>query len=149
VTTKWRLLALFCTGRVARYSVIGSVAGALGVLAASIPEYLTGWAEISRTSAMQLMFALYAVLEAIALMLYRPLSPAIEAAVEETPKAPLQQSRRLVYGLAALFGMDSFGTGFLVQSLLALTACMDPTAPADARCRKNVVVRSFVFFGGD
>ena len=38
----------------------------------------------------------------------------------EVPSAPLQQSRRLVYGLAALFGMDSFGTGFLVQSLLAL-----------------------------
>jgi len=26
------------------------------------------------------------------------------------------------------------------------TACIDPTAPKDARCRKNVVVRSFVFF---
>jgi hypothetical protein len=26
------------------------------------------------------------------------------------------------------------------------TACIDPTAPPDARCRKNVVVRSFVFF---
>jgi hypothetical protein len=26
------------------------------------------------------------------------------------------------------------------------TACIDPTAPADARCRKNIVVRSFVFF---
>ena len=26
------------------------------------------------------------------------------------------------------------------------TACVDPTAPADARCRKNVVVRTFVFF---
>ncbi len=26
------------------------------------------------------------------------------------------------------------------------TACIDPTAPADARCRKNVVVRSYVFF---
>jgi hypothetical protein len=26
------------------------------------------------------------------------------------------------------------------------TACVDPTARADARCRKNVVVRSFVFF---
>ena len=26
------------------------------------------------------------------------------------------------------------------------TACIDHTAPADARCRKNVVVRSFVFF---
>ena len=26
------------------------------------------------------------------------------------------------------------------------TACIDPTAPANARCRKNVVVRSYVFF---
>ena len=26
------------------------------------------------------------------------------------------------------------------------TACVDPTAPADAPCRKNLVVRSFVFF---
>ena len=26
------------------------------------------------------------------------------------------------------------------------TACIDPTAPLNARCRKNVVVRSFVFF---
>jgi hypothetical protein len=26
------------------------------------------------------------------------------------------------------------------------SACIDPTAPADAPCRKNVVVRSFVFF---
>ncbi len=26
------------------------------------------------------------------------------------------------------------------------TACIDPTAPGDARCRKNVVVRSYVFF---
>jgi len=26
------------------------------------------------------------------------------------------------------------------------SACIDPTAPADARCRKNVVVRAYVFF---
>ena len=26
------------------------------------------------------------------------------------------------------------------------SACIDPTAPANARCRKNIVVRSFVFF---
>jgi hypothetical protein len=26
------------------------------------------------------------------------------------------------------------------------TACIDPTVPTNARCRKNVVVRSFVFF---
>src|SRR5213078_5302034 len=54
----------------------------------------------------------------ISLVLDRPLSPAIEA--EATSHKPLGQSKRLVYGMAALFGMDSFGTGFLVQSLLAL-----------------------------
>jgi predicted MFS family arabinose efflux permease len=53
------------------------------------------------------------------MLLYRPLSSAVESE-DTTPTAPLQRSRRLVYGLAALFGMDSFGTGFLVQSLLAL-----------------------------
>jgi predicted MFS family arabinose efflux permease len=67
---------------------------------------------------MQLMFGLYAGLGLVALLLYRPLSVAVEMA-EEALKAPLQESKRLVYGIAA-FGMDSFGTGFLVQSLLAL-----------------------------
>jgi predicted MFS family arabinose efflux permease len=65
------------------------------------------------------MFGIYAGLGLIALLLYRPLSSAVEMA-DEAPKTPLQQSKGLVYGMAGLFGMDSFGTGFLVQSLLAL-----------------------------
>src|SRR6266566_8412788 len=113
VGPRWRT-ALF-----ARYSVIGSLAGALGVLAASFPEMAVVWTGWTRSMSMQFMFALYAALGVVAMLLYRPLSPAIEMA-SEVPVAPLQQSRRLVYGLAALFGMDSFGTGFLVQSLLAL-----------------------------
>src|SRR6266478_2002772 len=107
------------TALFARYSVIGSLAGALGVLAASFPDLATVWTGWTRATSMQFMFALYAALGVVAMLLYRPLSPAIEMA-SEVPVAPLQQSRRLVYGLAALFGMDSFGTGFLVQSLLAL-----------------------------
>ena len=102
----------------ARYSVIGSLAGALGVLAASAPDFAADW-HIGRLGVMQLMFVFYAVLGVITLLLYRPLSPAIETATASSHK-PLQKSKRLVYGLAALFGMDSFGTGFLVQSLLAL-----------------------------
>ena len=102
----------------ARYSVIGSLAGALGVLAASAPDFAVDW-NIGRIGVMQLMFVFYAALGFVTLLLYRPLSPAIEAA-ETTSHEPLQKSKRLVYGLAALFGMDSFGTGFLVQSLLAL-----------------------------
>ena len=103
----------------ARYSVIGSVAGALGTLAAAAPDWAADWGGVTRLGAMQAMFAAYAGLGLVTLILYRPLTPAIEAK-QATRAKPLQQSKRLVYGLAALFGMDSFGTGFLVQSLLAL-----------------------------
>ena len=107
------------TALFARYSVVGSVAGALGILAAAGPDLAVSWTGCAPAAAMQAMFGLYAVLGIISLLLYRPLTPAIEANYE-APPAPLNQSRRLVNGMAALFGMDSFGTGFLVQSLLAL-----------------------------
>ena len=107
------------TALFARYSLIGSIAGALGILAAAAPDLAVNWAGCSHATAMQLMFGFYGVLGIVALLIYRPLSPGVEATFE-APAAPLQQSRRLVYRMAALFGMDSFGTGFLVQSLLAL-----------------------------
>jgi len=107
------------TALFARYSVIGSLAGAVGVPSAAVPDLLTAWSGWPRTIAIQSMFVLYAVLGIVALLLYRPLSAAVEVP-DDVPHRPLQQSKRLVYGLAALFGMDSFGTGFLVQSLLAL-----------------------------
>ena len=107
------------TALFARYSVIGSLAGAAGVLAAAIPDVAAGWSGFDRVTAVQAMFVAYGLFGVASLLLYRPLSIAVEAA-EEIPKAPLGPSRRLVYGLAALFAMDSLGTGFLVQSLLAL-----------------------------
>src|ERR1700720_2152405 len=107
------------TALFARYSVIGACATALGVLAAALPDFATAWTGCSRSAAMQLMFGLYAVLGLAAFLLYRPLSPAIEIA-DKASEAPLGPPQKLVYGMAALFGMDSFGTGFLLQSLLAL-----------------------------
>ena len=107
----------------ARYSVIGSLAGALGTLAAAAPDLVAGWSGAGRLAVIQAMFLAYAAFGIVTLWLYRPLSPAIEVPKELAEAAhtkPLGQSKRLVYGLAALFGMDSFGTGFLVQSLLAL-----------------------------
>ncbi|HYM74093.1 MAG TPA: MFS transporter [Stellaceae bacterium] len=107
------------TALFARYSVIGSVAGALGVLAASSPDLLAGVWPTGKIGAIRAMFVAYTLFGLMTLALYRPLSGAIEAQAAP-PLAPLGPSKRLVYGLAALFGMDSFGTGFLVQSLLAL-----------------------------
>jgi predicted MFS family arabinose efflux permease len=107
------------TALFARYSLVGSIAGALGVLAASAPDYAALWLGWTHIAAMQAMFALYGILGLLTLFFYKPLSPAVEPA-QQAPPAPLRQSKGLVLGLAALFGMDSFGTGFFVQSLLAL-----------------------------
>jgi hypothetical protein len=92
------------TALFARYSVIGSCATALGVLASAFPDAATAWTGCTRTAAMQAMFALYAVLGLVAFLLYRPLSPVVEIA-DTAPTAPLGQSKRLVYGMAALFGI--------------------------------------------
>ena len=51
--------------------------------------------------------------------LYRGLSAAVEAG-DGSPPVPLGPSRRRVYGLAALFSIDAFGGGLVVNALLAL-----------------------------
>jgi MFS family permease len=87
------------TALFARYSLVGTLMGAVGSLAAGIPDYITGWASLPHTAALELMFVLYGALGLMALPLYRKLSPRIEIQHEE-PAAPLHQSRKIVYRLA-------------------------------------------------
>src|SRR5476651_400066 len=63
------------------------------------------------------MFYAYAVLGVLSALLYRRLPHVV---MEERPSAPLGPSRVVVYKLAALFSLDAFAGGFVVQSLLAL-----------------------------
>jgi MFS family permease len=107
------------TALFARYSIVGSLLGALGSLAAGLPEWVSATTGTAETSAIAAMFLLYGLLGAVAALLYRRLSPAVEPAAE-APQAALGPSRGIVYGLAALFSLDAFGGGFFVQSLLAL-----------------------------
>jgi hypothetical protein len=62
------------TALFARYSVMGSIADALGVLAAYLPEFVADWTGCTRAAGIQLMFGLYAVLGIVGILLYRPLS---------------------------------------------------------------------------
>jgi MFS family permease len=107
------------TALFARYSVIGSLAGSIGVLTAATPDFVVSYWGWERADCIRAMFGLYAAMGVISALLYRPLSPHVERATED-PVQPLGPSKRLVYGLAALFAMDSLGTGFLVQSMLTL-----------------------------
>jgi MFS family permease len=109
------------TALFARYSLFGALVGALGTLAAAIPTLLAARFGIGLVTALRSMFWLYGALGLLALLLYRPLSRAVEAgsAAGVSPRG-LRESKAIVYRLAALFSLDAFGGGFFVQSLLAL-----------------------------
>jgi MFS family permease len=105
------------TAAFARYSLIGALAAAAGALAAALPDLLAS-AGIGRIAAFRLMFYAYALLGVAGAILYRQL-PRSQLG-EARHSAPLGPSRAVVYRLAALFSLDAFAGGFIVQSLLAL-----------------------------
>jgi len=107
------------TALFARYSLVGALVAALGALAAALPEYLARSHVTTMATALQAMFALYGAIGVAAAWIYTTL-PKHAGAIEPIPAAPLRQSRKVVYTLAALFSLDSFGGGFVVQSLVAL-----------------------------
>lgn len=107
------------TALFARYNLVGSLAAAVGALSAGLPDVTTARLGLELDTAVRAMFALYALLGLVALYLYRGLSPAVESATGVSGR-PLGASKTIVYRLAALFSLDSFAGGFVVQSLLAL-----------------------------
>jgi MFS family permease len=107
------------TALFARYSLAGSLFGAFGALMSGIPEIVTqrfGW-EIS--NGFRAGYLVYSALALIILWLYRGLEHGTtpEASIKN---APLRQSRGIVIRLTALFALDSFGGGFVIDSLLVL-----------------------------
>lgn len=106
------------TSMFARYSLIGAMAGAFGSLAAAAPDLLSAIG-LSQVAAIKTMFVVYALLGVGGGLIYsripmrRPLADVEEPAV-------LGPSRPVVYKLAALFSLDAFAGGLVVQSLLAL-----------------------------
>jgi MFS family permease len=103
----------------ARYSLVGALAAAVGSLAAGLPSILVHeWAIPSRT-ALQAMFLLYALTAIPTALVYRGL-PAAPTGEAQKAAAPLTRSKKRVYTLAALFSLDSFAGGLVVQSMVAL-----------------------------
>ena len=107
------------TALFARYAFVGSIFGAVGSLAAGVPDWVARHTSVGHERALRGVFVAYAIAGVAALFIYRSLSPAIEPAESGRPQ-PLGSSRRIVYRLAAVFSLDALGGGFTVQSLLAL-----------------------------
>lgn len=106
------------------YNLVGSFATATGALTG-------GWlAQTLQARGVPALEAYRAVLTGYALggaslaIMFLGLSPAVEAesdaARTKTPRVlGLHQSRKIVFGLSALFALDAFGGGLIIQSMLA------------------------------
>ncbi|MBI4011882.1 MAG: MFS transporter [Candidatus Rokubacteria bacterium] len=103
----------------ATYNLVGSLAGAVGALAAGLP----GAFGLETTAGYRTLLWGYAAAAAILLGLYTRLSSRVEAAASEAPEARrwlgVSRSRGIVGRLAALFALDAFAGGFVVQGLVA------------------------------
>ena len=103
----------------ARYSLIGTLAAAFGALAASLPTLAADATGLPMRTLLQAMFVLYGALGIVVGLVYRGL-PGSASTAPAPAHAPLGASRGKVYALAALFSLDAFGGGFVVQSMVAL-----------------------------
>ncbi|MGB7501353.1 MAG: MFS transporter, partial [Azonexus sp.] len=106
------------TALFARYSLTGALFAAVGALAAAVPDALVPLG-IERIATLRGMFVIYGVAGLLVWQLYRRLP---EPALHErpAPPVPLGVSRHTVVKLAALFSVDAFAGGLVVNSLLAL-----------------------------
>jgi predicted MFS family arabinose efflux permease len=110
------------------YQLAGSLATALGSLAGgSLAEGLQR-AGASPLASYRAVALGYGALGALLFVLFARLSPAAEAPVARegsprpsllAPRLGLHRSRRVVLGLSALFSVDAFAGGFIVQSFVA------------------------------
>lgn len=107
------------------YNLAGSFSTALGALCAGLlAQWLqnVGW---SALDAYRVVLMFYAGIGGMLFVLFLLLSPAIEVGRSQTP-APatarllgLHKSRGVVLQLSALFALDAFAGGFIVQSIMA------------------------------
>jgi MFS family permease len=106
------------------YNVVATLAGSLGALAAGLPSVLG--------SEPQRWLLVYPLAAAAGIVAARRLSAEMEVDRRRVVRrAPLHRSRRMVVRLSALFALDSFGGGFVVQTFIAYWFTREwGTAPA-------------------
>jgi MFS family permease len=100
------------------YTLAGSLATALGALAAGALTHLLAqsWSPLDAYRVVVLGYACAGVVLAL---LFGRVTAASEVPVAVTSLSGISRSRRTVLKLSALFALDSFGGGFVVQSFAA------------------------------
>ena len=107
------------TALFAHYNLGGIFAAAFGSLCVGIPVALARFADWPLVEVQRASFLLYVVVAALLVVIYAGTQPDGTREVPH-PSTPLRQSRGIVLRLSALFSLDSFGGGFVVQTLITL-----------------------------
>lgn len=106
------------------YQLAGSLATAAGSLAAGVAVQLLQAGGTTALDSYRAVIVAYAVVGIALLVLVGRTSSAVEAAAPADPsirrRLGLHRSGRVVGELSALFALDAFGGGFVVQSIVAL-----------------------------
>lgn len=101
------------------YNLSGSLVGSIGALSAGIPVWIATSQHRSVDFGHRASFILYRIAGIVVLTLYSRLSHASRNTRTKADRA-LSESKHIVYKLAALFSLDSFGGGFATQAIFAL-----------------------------
>jgi MFS family permease len=100
------------------YNLVGSFAGAIGALAVVIPSFLS----LSTITGYRFLIWGYVVAAVILAVLFGLLSGQVETKNRSSLQSRqfgVHKSRQIVAKLAALFALDAFAGGFIVQSIVA------------------------------
>ncbi len=108
------------TSAFARYSLVGAMMAAAGALVAGLPSMVATALAVDLRPVVQASFVGYALTGVAMAVLYGRLPREPHAVAAVRPAALLAPSRRTVYRLAALFSLDAFGGGLVIQSMLVL-----------------------------
>ena len=104
----------------ARFSLVASVAAAVGALLAGVPGRVADRGWLSELDALRGVFYVYAGVGLVLLALYAGLRPRPPGNVGPRGGHALHRSKAIVYRMSALFSLDAFGSGFSGQAIIVL-----------------------------
>jgi MFS family permease len=108
-----------------RYQLAGSLATAAGALAAGALVQAAAGTRTAPADAYRVVIVVYALVGIALAVLFARVSPAVEVPAAELTdptirsRLGLHRSQRVVLSLSALFALDAFAGGFVMQSFIA------------------------------
>ena len=104
------------------YNAVGTFAMSAGVLLSGLPSILQNYG-FDKVGAIKSLFLIYAACAVVVLVIYLMLSKNIE--VKENAQSNLSmknispKSKSIIVKMSSLFAVDSFGGGFVIQSIVS------------------------------